>query len=192
MNISTLNIANILTHSRANGPGERFVTWVQGCPLRCPGCWNPDTWSTKPRQVITSDALAAQIRRTTGIEGITFTGGEPFEQAEQLANVVELLNDTKLSVMIFTGYELHELTHPAQQRLLAQCDIVVAGRYRKEQRTLTEAWRGSSNQTVHFLSDRFSHIPPETVACEVSIDAHGRLSFTGFPPDELRMLHETT
>lgn len=186
MNTPSLNIARTLSHSRANGPGERFVVWVQGCPLHCPGCWNPDTWSTKPNHQITPTDLANQIRHTPGIEGITFTGGEPFEQADLLAEAIERLHDTGLSLMIFTGYELNELTAPAQQRLLDHCDIVVAGRYQKDKRSLTDTWRGSTNQTIHFLSDRYPHIPHEPVACEVSIDANGRLSFTGFPPDELR------
>ena len=56
-----LNVARWITRSRVNGPGERFVLWLQGCSLRCPGCWNPDTWSHAPRQVLPIDAVLAEV-----------------------------------------------------------------------------------------------------------------------------------
>ncbi|MCA9706513.1 MAG: radical SAM protein [Myxococcales bacterium] len=80
-----LNLARTLPKSAANGPGERFVVWVQGCPLACPGCWNPDTWSFAPRRVVEVAAMAEEILAVSGIEGVTFTGGEPFMQAHALA-----------------------------------------------------------------------------------------------------------
>ena len=71
-----LNLARTLPRSAANGPGERFVLWVQGCPLACPGCWNPDTWAFERRDLRSVEDLAAVILATEGIEGVTFTGGE--------------------------------------------------------------------------------------------------------------------
>jgi anaerobic ribonucleoside-triphosphate reductase activating protein len=127
----------------------------------------------------------------SGIEGVTLTGGEPFEQAEAFADFAWIVRAAGLSVMAFTGYDLDELESPAQRRLLAACDIVVAGRYVEAQRAVGEGWRGSMNQSVHFLSDRYaaSH-EPDTV-CEFHLHEDGRLALTGFPPDEIRTLFET-
>jgi sulfatase maturation enzyme AslB (radical SAM superfamily) len=76
-----LNLARIIQRSAANGPGERFVIWVQGCPLACPGCWNPDTWAFQKRELRDTKSVVEEILSVDGIEGVTFTGGEPFMQA---------------------------------------------------------------------------------------------------------------
>jgi anaerobic ribonucleoside-triphosphate reductase activating protein len=178
-----LNIARVLPRSAVNGPGERFVIWVQGCSLRCRGCWNPDTWSPRPRNLVRVAELAESVLAAAGIEGMTLTGGEPFEQAAPLAPLAASLRATGLSIMVFTGYDLEELTSPAQRALLAQCDVIVAGRYRQEERSIGAAWRGSSNQTVHFLTDRYDRsCLDDGVSCEVHIAANGSVTVTGFPP----------
>ncbi len=86
-----LNIARWIERSAVNGPGERFVLWLQGCPLRCPGCWNPDTWDFRPRQMIDPQDLITLVSEVSGIEGVTLTGGEPFSQAAALIPVVRAL-----------------------------------------------------------------------------------------------------
>lgn len=178
-----LNLARTLCRSAANGPGERFVVWVQGCPLGCPGCWNPDTWAFTPRLVRDVDDLAAEILSTEAIDGVTFTGGEPFAQARPLAELAHRVKLRGLSVFVFTGYDLHELRSDAAKRLLDVTDVLVAGRYVSERRTLTSPWLGSANQRVHFLSDR--HGPSDmTTALEVRIDRDGTCTLTGFPADE--------
>lgn len=178
-----LNLARILHRSAANGPGERFVMWVQGCPLGCPGCWNPDTWSFAPRLVQDVDDLAAEILSAEAIEGVTFTGGEPFAQARPLAELARRVKHRGLSVFVFTGYDLDELRSDTAKRLLEVTDVLVAGRYVREQRTLTSPWLGSANQRIHFLSDRYG--PSDmTAALEIRIDRDGAFTLTGFPDDE--------
>jgi anaerobic ribonucleoside-triphosphate reductase activating protein len=177
-----LNLARTLANCAANGPGERFVVWVQGCPLRCPGCWNPDTWPFAPRQVREVDDLANEILATDGIDGVTFTGGEPFVQALALSEVARQVRQAGLSIFVFTGYDLDELTGSAARSLLGQVDVLVAGPYRLEERTLDLTWRGSANQQVHFLTDRYG--PTDLVATatiEVRIEANGSITLTGFP-----------
>ena len=177
-----LNLARTLPRSAANGPGERFVVWVQGCPLACPGCWNPDTWSFRARAPTTPEALADAVLATDGIDGVTFTGGEPFAQARPLARVARRVRDAGLSVFVFTGYDLDELQGRAQRALLDQADVVVAGRYVAAQRRAGLTWRGSANQSVHFLTDRYG--PPDLASAgevEFHIDGRGRVRVTGFP-----------
>lgn len=177
-----LNIARTLPRSEANGPGTRFVIWVQGCPLACPGCWNPDTWAFKRVQLCDVGALAADILATTGIEGVTFTGGEPFAQARALTELASLLRQEGLSVFVFTGYEMTELVRPEHKALLNVSDIVVSGRYVEALRQFGLKWRGSTNQEVHFLSQRYSIADMEEIAeVEFHIDPDGQLTVTGFP-----------
>ena len=181
-----LNLARTLARSAANGPGERFVVWVQGCPLACLGCWNPDTWAFKRRDLRGVEELAATILATEGIEGVTFTGGEPFAQARALAGLAEQVRAAGLSVFVFTGYELDELTRPEHQALLALTDVVVAGRYVEAERANGLVWRGSANQRVHFLSDRYSPVDMEEVAeVEFHIGDDGTLTVTGFPTEQM-------
>ena len=180
-----LNLAHLLPRSAANGPGERFVVWVQGCSIRCPGCWNPDTWSSEPRVQMSVDDLVAEILATRGIEGVTLTGGEPFEQAPVLASLCRRLRPHGLSVMAFTGYRLPELVASAQVELLNLCDIVVAGRYVRTRRVVDQLWRGSSNLAVHYLTTRYAESTAAATVCEVHLGPSGEMRVTGFPPDTL-------
>jgi anaerobic ribonucleoside-triphosphate reductase activating protein len=177
-----LNVARVLPRSAANGPGDRFVVWVQGCPLACPGCWNPDTWAFERRHLRDVDALAAEVLSTNGIEGVTFSGGEPFAHARALAAIAHAARTSGLSVFIFTGYELGELTRPEHRALLKLADVAVTGRYLDARRTNDLPWRGSSNQTVHFLTKRYGPsdmlVAPEA---EFHLNDNGSLTVTGFP-----------
>jgi anaerobic ribonucleoside-triphosphate reductase activating protein len=115
---------------------------------------------------------------------VTFTGGEPFAQADVLMVLAERLRDFGLSLMAFTGYELHELTTDAQRRLLACLDIVVTGRFVKSLAQESLRWRGSSNQHVHFLTQRHHDIMESATdepSVEVVIDAKAHAVVTGFP-----------
>jgi anaerobic ribonucleoside-triphosphate reductase activating protein len=181
-----INVARWLERSAVNGPGERFVLWVQGCPLACPGCWNPDTWSFGPRRLLDADELAEVVLGVAGIEGITISGGEPFSQAAALLPFVEKVREVGLSVMIFTGYELEELKGRAAQELVARADILVTGRFVQEQRSLELPWRGSHNQRVVFLSSRYSEeaLPPHSAA-EFHLQDDGSVTVTGFPSEAL-------
>jgi len=186
-----VNVARCLPRSSTNGPGERFVLWVQGCPLHCPGCWNPDTWSPSPRELVRVTALADQICGAMPIDGVTFTGGEPFAQAEVLAELAERLRPHDLSLMAFTGYELEELTGHHQQRLLGLLDIVVTGRFIREMKADGLLWRGSSNQKVHLLSDRHRGLDMsagDRPIAEIVITGTGTSVVTGFP--DAGLLHE--
>jgi anaerobic ribonucleoside-triphosphate reductase activating protein len=183
-----VNIARWLPRSSVNGPGERFVLWVQGCPLHCPGCWNPDTWSFASRRLFHVNELEKVISSAMPIDGVTFSGGEPFAQADVLVVLAERLRDMNLSLMAFTGYDLHELTTIAQRRLLACLDIVVTGRFVRSMAQENLRWRGSSNQQVHFLTQRHHDIMGSAVdepSVEVVIDAKGCSVVSGFPSPSL-------
>jgi len=184
-----LNLARTLARSAANGPGERYVLWVQGCTLACPGCWNPDTWPRVRRDERTIDEVEREILSVPNIEGVTFTGGEPFLQAPALAALASRVRTHGLSVVVFTGYDLEELRSAAARSLLAVTDILIAGRYIAAQRTIGLPLRGSTNQQLHRLTNRYDMSGLiEAPTCEAHIGSDGGLTWTGFPPSELLVL----
>ena len=177
-----LRLARTITLSSANGPGERFVVWVQGCPIHCPGCWNRDTWDPAGGQDSSVAELLTEIAAVEGLEGVTFTGGEPMAQAEALAELATACRARGLSVFIFTGYRQEQLKSPAQLKLWGLADIVVAGPYVQSQRSFEHAWVGSANQQVHFVSDRYSSVDQlHAVRAEAHLEADGTMTWTGFP-----------
>ena len=174
-----INVARTLPLSSANGPGDRYVIWVQGCPLECPGCWNQDTWSFEKKSQRAVSDIAAEIISTPGIEGVTFTA-----QATSLSLLAGIIKGAGLSLFIFTGYELNELIKPEHKRLLLHADVVITGRYVESLRCSDLPWRGSSNQEVHFLSGRYG---PDSMANSPAIEfhlSHDSSSITGCPVDE--------
>lgn len=155
-----LNVGAWQARSRANGPGERFVLWLQGCPLLCPGCFNEELLPFVPRHNVIVEAMADIILAVPGIEGVTYSGGEPTIQARGLALLSERLHACGLTVMCYTGYTLDALQarkDPWIDRLLASVDILIDGPFvRDKARHLL--WRGSSNQRVHFLTETYRYL----------------------------------
>ena len=177
-----LNLAHTLPRSAVNGPGDRFTVWAQGCPFACVGCWNPDTWAFVDRDVTSVDVLASRILSTAGIEGVTFTGGEPFAQAAAFAHLGRRVRAAGLSVFVFTGYERSALRSDAQRALLAVTDVLVTGRYVAARHAPDLPWRGSSNQQLHFLTERYGEEDiPRGNEYEVFIAPDGQVTMTGFP-----------
>lgn len=183
---TTLPIAQIIPRTAAEGPGERFAIWLQGCPLRCPGCCNPEMLPFDGGVPTPVDELVSQIIATDGIEGITLLGGEPFAHAAGLAPLACEIRRLELSVMIFSGYtleELHSQSDPAVDALLSQTDILVDGPYRNDLPETGRRWIGSKNQQIHFLTDRCNPADPrwrEPNTLEVRLD-DGELTVNGFP-----------
>ncbi|MFH1112993.1 MAG: 4Fe-4S single cluster domain-containing protein [Pseudomonadota bacterium] len=180
-----LNLHAIVDCSRANGPGNRAVIWFQGCTLACPGCFNPATHTCEPRLQVSVEAVTehiAAIRET--IEGVTISGGEPLQQPEALLSLVAALRiRTGLSVILFTGYSLPEARSiPQGERILRSVDVVIAGRYIRDLRA-AGGLRGSTNQTVHLVTDRYRLCDIErTPDGEIIIDAAGVISVSGVGP----------
>jgi anaerobic ribonucleoside-triphosphate reductase activating protein len=157
----SLRIAQIVPSTEAEGPGRRFALWFQGCPLRCPGCCNPEMLSfTGGTAMALSDVVAqiAEAEQGHGIEGVTLLGGEPLAHAAGAAALARAVRPRGLTVMVFSGYTLEEarrLPDPCVAELLALTDILVDGPYLREQPETRRRWIGSANQRIHFLSDRY-------------------------------------
>lgn len=186
---SVLSLANTVPCTEAEGPGRRFALWFQGCPLRCPACCNPEmlTFSGGSKRTVADVAAeigAAQERH--GIEGITLLGGEPLAHAAGAAELAKAVRARGLSVMIFSGYTLEqarELPDPAVHELLACTDILVDGPYLREQPDTNRRWIGSTNQRIHFFSDRYNPADPcwqKPNTLEIRL-RNGELLVNGFP-----------
>jgi len=188
-----LRVAQLVPRTEAEGPGRRFAVWVQGCPLRCPGCCNPEMFAMGRGTVMTAEALAARVLATPGIEGLSVLGGEPFEQAGPVAELCERVRAGGLSTLVFSGYTLAELRargRPDVERLLATLDLLVDGRYEQDLPEPRRRWIGSSNQVMHFLTPRYSPEDPTFTApntAEVHL-VEGRVVVNGWPAlaDRLR------
>jgi anaerobic ribonucleoside-triphosphate reductase activating protein len=160
---STLNIAHIIRNSQVNGPGRRMVIWLQGCSKCCVGCINHDYWANEPRMLIPVTQVASMAMEINGIEGITFSGGEPFEQAAELYQLSTILKDNGYSIMSYSGLTYDELNNNNKdhQLLLSRLDILIDGSFKKEL-AKPLLWRGSSNQRVYFLTDRYRNYSDKT------------------------------
>lgn len=190
-----LNVADIRHRSRANGPGVRSVVWVQGCTLGCPGCFNPHTHAHRPVKLLDPEKLGAKLALLPGINGLTISGGEPFQQADACARLASTVQATGLSVMVFSGYPLTFLRQSADRAIrwfLSSIDLLVAGSYIESRKTNT-LWRSSSNQTLHYLTDRLrdSNSKAEGEVPEVEVASDGIMSScTGFAAAEDMLLME--
>jgi anaerobic ribonucleoside-triphosphate reductase activating protein len=180
-----LQIAQIVPCTEAEGPGRRFAVWFQGCPLRCPGCCNPEFLPFAGGE---SRALRDILRElgNADVEGITLLGGEPLAHAEGAAALAVAVRERGLTIMVFTGYTIEEaraLNNAHVDQLLANTDILVDGPYVRALPDTSRRWIGSTNQRIHFLSNRYSADDPcwrERNTLEIRV--HGaEISVNGFP-----------
>ena len=155
-----INVAEICVGTRALGPGLRSALWVQGCPFHCRGCVAPDWIPDRPARRAEPSVLAAELLADPRVTGLTFSGGEPMAQAEELTEVARHARGIReLSIICFTGYRLETLP-PDADALMAEVDVLIDGRYvaaRDDDRGL----RGSANQRVHHLTDRLREADSE-------------------------------
>lgn len=187
LNSLTLSVAQIVPVTEAEGPGRRFALWFQGCPLRCPGCCNPEMLPFEGGTQMTVASVLTQIdqARHDGIEGITLLGGEPLAHAAGAAALAQAVRARGLSVMVFSGFTLEEAWHkgdPAIDGLLDLTDILVDGPYRRELPDTTRRWIGSTNQRIHFLTDRYHYDERWQKHNTLEIRLRdGELTVNGFP-----------
>jgi anaerobic ribonucleoside-triphosphate reductase activating protein len=172
--------------------------WVQGCSIRCPGCFNPHLWAatgtpTTDTADFSADLVEGALAR--GVQGITLLGGEPFEQAAPVAEVSHTAHDAGLSVMTFTGYTLDELrawsaNRPDIAMLLAETDLLADGPYLADRPERLRPWVGSTNQGLHALTPLYKglleELPPDRL--EVRVRDDGIVAVNGWAdPDTLDM-----
>lgn len=194
----TLRWSRFLAATEAEGPGRRAAVWVQGCSVRCPGCFNPHLWADRGGLEGSPEELAAEwvaAARDAGSEGITLLGGEPFDQAAALAVVAEAFQDAGLTVMTFTGYPLERLEAWARHRadlgrLLVATDLLADGPYLADRPERRRPWIGSVNQGLRALTPAYREVVDAietdggTDRLEVRIARDGTVAVNGWADDE--------
>ena len=148
------------------GPGRRLVIWVAGCSRRCRGCANPELWIRHPQQRIEASDFANTVKElldTKEVEGITITGGEPFDQAGELKELLEAL-DFDRDVLVFSGYKIEDIRKNSEMNtLLDKVSVVIDGEYIDELNDGQTALRGSLNQQLHFVKPQYRSIYDEYI-----------------------------
>jgi anaerobic ribonucleoside-triphosphate reductase activating protein len=172
--------------SRANGPGVRFVVWLQGCTLGCAGCFNPATHEVGGTAMSVDELLALV---PDGVEGLSLSGGEPLQQAPAIVPLLDAARARGLSTLAFSGYTREEIEQlPSGREVLARLDVLIDGRYVAAERLAT-GLRGSANQRIVLLSDRYTLADVEaTPTGEIRISPTGEVVLTGVDPLKLRSL----
>ncbi|MGY1503595.1 4Fe-4S single cluster domain-containing protein [Streptomyces sp. QTS52] len=168
------------------GHGVRAGIWVQGCTLACPGCMSRDTWEQRPGTEVDIEAVVEWVRRLPGpLNGITVSGGEPFQQPHALAELLHSLREfgattrTPCDLLVFSGYAWPRLRDgEPYRRALSLCDAVVAGPYVARRNTGTPL-RGSDNQQVVPLT-------------ELGHERYGEEALAGYPERRVQVMTDGT
>lgn len=148
-----LNIAGIQNDSIVDGPGIRYAIFVQGCPHHCEGCHNPETWEFGTGRDVSLDEIIEKIKEDPLLDGVTYSGGEPFAQAKALCELTDRIRAEfpKLTVMSYTGYTIEYLIKQATpencfMELLKRLDYIVDGPFVLSLKSYELRFKGSSNQ----------------------------------------------
>ncbi len=145
-----LNLAGVQTDSIVDGPGIRTTYFCQGCPHHCPGCHNPETWPFAGGTPMDTDALLEIAVSNPLCRGVTFSGGEPFAQAEGFLELAKALKARGYEIASYSGYTFEQLCSgtPAQRALLECIDVLIDGPFVQAEKSLELAFRGSQNQRI--------------------------------------------
>lgn len=155
--MSNLRVAGITKDSIVDGPGLRYVVFVQGCYHKCEGCHNPQTHDPQGGISMDIDKIYEEFIGNTTYSGITFSGGEPFLQADALADLAIKINHSgfhELDIICYTGYTYEQIKQGIDEgvmsymRLLYNIDYLIDGKFDKDKASLDCKWRGSTNQRI--------------------------------------------
>lgn len=186
--VLTVGISRIHFPVTTLGPGRRLGIWFQGCSLRCEGCISVDTWATAKTLIPIEQLMTKLSSYLPLIDGITISGGEPFDQFEALlAIVVQLRERTKVDILVYTGYGVEDITDQLQQ-IKPYIDVLISDPFQR-QSSQTLRLRGSDNQRLHCFTsqavEKFSYyqqaVTTEDKVLDVMFDAEGVVWFAGIP-----------
>ncbi len=144
-----LRIAGTVNDSIVDGEGIRFTIFTQGCPHNCKGCHNPQTHDFNGGELVETSGLLEKIKTNPLLDGVTFSGGEPFCQAETLVELGAGIKSLGLNIVTYTGYTFEELYNSGRSdwhKLLEVTDILIDGKFVLELKDWQTKFRGSSNQ----------------------------------------------
>lgn len=175
-----VRVHKILKKTKVEGPGTRYCIWFQGCSRHCKGCWAKATWAPDGGKELDAEDVLKDILATKGIEGVTFLGGEPFEQPEALEFLACGVKKAGLSVVCFTGGAIEEIQKNMPQ-ILEHIDLLIDGEYVEAEQDFSRPWVGSRNQRYHFLTDRYDEkiLTEYRNKIEINIQKNGLIFING-------------
>ena len=149
----TVRLAGIAYESLVNGPGMRRVFFAQGCKHKCKGCFNPETHSFEDGEIMDMDKLIKDVLDNPILKGVTFSGGDPIEQAHSFAYMAKAFKNSNLNIWCYTGYTFEKLLEvmkvdTAISELLNNIDVLVDGKFEIMNKKEGLKYKGSSNQRV--------------------------------------------
>jgi len=185
-NFEVINVAASLRSSKALGPGNRAVLWVMGCNQRCRGCISPEWQSHEPVHWVNVKTLSQELLiDNPAVRGISISGGEPMLQSKSTTAMLRYARQYRdFDVLVYSGYTLDQLlvsSLPGVQDFLDEIDVLIDGPYRQELAVNGQLF-GSSNQRIHFLSDRIK--PQEITDWEHRLEiqvTEGQAMMVGIP-----------
>lgn len=148
-----IRLAGMIYESLSNGPGLRRVLFSQGCRHNCKHCFNPHTHSFQGGELIDMDVIVEDIVNNPMLRGVTFSGGDPLEQAEKFSYIAKKVKDKGKSVWVYTGYTFEEILkrgneHSSWKKLLEYSDVLVDGKFDIDKKDEKLKFRGSKNQRI--------------------------------------------
>jgi anaerobic ribonucleoside-triphosphate reductase activating protein len=153
----TIRISGLVPESIVDGPGIRFVLFTQGCERNCPGCHNPATHDKNGGFDMSISQILSEIKKNPLIDGVTFSGGEPFLQTFPLINLAREIKKLGLNLIVYSGYTVKELESiDGAKELLDLADVLIDGAFMEEEKSLEIPFRGSRNQQIIKLTDKIS------------------------------------
>lgn len=150
-----IRLAGIEYDSLVNGEGTRTVIFAQGCRHHCPGCFNPETHDFNGGELFEVEEIFNKVKDDPFLEGVTFSGGDPLEQAEAFSELATMIKDNKpeLNIWCWTGYTIEQILEqkihePGMKKLLEKIDVLVDGRFEQSLFVDGLKFRGSKNQRI--------------------------------------------
>lgn len=148
-----IRLAGIAYESLVNGPGMRRVFFSQGCKHKCKGCFNPDTHDFNGGELRNMDELIKDVLDNPMLKGVTFSGGDPFEQADKFAYMAKELQKNGVNIWCFTGYTFEYILDNIDKRdgwreLINNIDVLVDGKFEEDKKKEGIKFRGSTNQRL--------------------------------------------
>lgn len=151
--MSKIRLSGIVRESIVDGPGIRYVIFSQGCPHRCKGCQNPQTFDENGGYYEDTEKIIEDIKKNPLISGVTFSGGEPFLQAKIFSKLAKESHKMGLNVMSYTGYIFEDIISKFDEKsdwkeLIENIDILVDGPFDLSKKSLLLKFKGSENQRI--------------------------------------------